>query len=80
MSFRTLETIHARTIGIGTASFSASSGQTPDAGLQPPAGLAHAAGLPKKGIQTKRAAALMAANFTETQSFQRDHLLNCSMI
>ena len=37
--------------------------------------LAHAAGLPKKGIQTKRARiALMAANFTETQSFQRDHL------
>lgn len=37
--------------------------------------LAHAAGLPKKGIQTKRARiALMAANFTETQSFQRDQL------
>jgi transposase len=37
--------------------------------------LAHAAGLPKKGIQTKRArVALMEANFTETQSFQRDQL------
>jgi len=37
--------------------------------------LAHAAGLPKKGMQTKRSrAALMAANFTETQSFQRDQL------
>ena len=37
--------------------------------------LAHAAGLPKKGIQTKRARiALMEANFTETQSFERDHL------
>jgi transposase len=37
--------------------------------------LAHAAGLPKRGIQTKRArAALMATNFTETQSFQRDQL------
>ncbi|MCA1638450.1 MAG: IS110 family transposase [Acidobacteria bacterium] len=37
--------------------------------------LAHAAGLPKKGIQTKRARiALMAANFTETQSFQRNQL------
>jgi transposase len=37
--------------------------------------LAHAAGLPKKGIQTKRARiALMAANFTATQSFERDHL------
>jgi transposase len=37
--------------------------------------LAHAAGLPKKGIQTKRARlALMEANFTETQSFQRDQL------
>ncbi len=37
--------------------------------------LAHAAGLPKKGIQTKRARlALMAANFTETQNYQRDQL------
>jgi transposase len=37
--------------------------------------LAHTAGLPKKGIQTKRARiALMAANFTETQSFERDQL------
>jgi transposase len=37
--------------------------------------LAHAAGLPKKGIQTKRArVALMAANFTETQSFERDQM------
>jgi transposase len=37
--------------------------------------LAHAAGLPKKGMQTKRArTALMAANFTETQSFERDQL------
>lgn len=37
--------------------------------------LAHATGLPKKGIQTKRARiALMEANFTETQSFQRDQL------
>ena len=37
--------------------------------------LAHAAGLPKKGIQTKRARlALMEANFTETQAFQRDQL------
>ena len=37
--------------------------------------LAHAAGLPKKGIQTNRARiALMAANFTETQSFEREHL------
>ena len=37
--------------------------------------LAHAAGLPKRGIKTKRARlALMAANFTETQSFERDQL------
>lgn len=37
--------------------------------------LAHAAGLPKKGVQTKRArVALMEANFTATQSFQRDQL------
>lgn len=37
--------------------------------------LAHAAGLPKKGIQTKRARiALMEANFTETQNYQRDQL------
>jgi transposase len=37
--------------------------------------LAHAAGLPKRGIQTKRArAALLAANFTETHSFERDQL------
>ena len=37
--------------------------------------LAHAAGLPKRNIQTKRArAALLAANFTETQSFERDQL------
>jgi transposase len=37
--------------------------------------LAHAAGLPKKGMQTKRTrAALMAADFTATQSFQRDQL------
>lgn len=37
--------------------------------------LAHAAGLPKRGIQTKRArAALMAANFTATQSFERNQL------
>ena len=37
--------------------------------------LAHAAGLPKRGIQTKRARlALIAANFTETQSFERDQL------
>lgn len=37
--------------------------------------LAHAAGLPKRAIQTKRARlALMGANFTETQSFQRDKL------
>jgi transposase len=37
--------------------------------------LAHAAGLPKKGIQTKRARiALMEANFTETQSFEREQL------
>ena len=37
--------------------------------------LAHAAGLPKRGMQTKRARiALMAANFTETQSFERDQL------
>ena len=37
--------------------------------------LAHAAGLPKRGIQTKRARlALLAANFTETQSFQRNQL------
>lgn len=37
--------------------------------------LAHAAGLPKRVIQTKRARlALLAANFTETQSFQRDQL------
>src|SRR5215204_4376532 len=35
--------------------------------------LAHAAGLPKRGIQTKRARlALLASNFTETQSFERD--------
>lgn len=38
--------------------------------------LAHSAGLPKRGIQTKRArAALIKANFTETQSFERDQLL-----
>jgi transposase len=37
--------------------------------------LAHAAGLPKKGIRTKRARiALMEANFTETQSFERDQM------
>ncbi len=37
--------------------------------------LAHAAGLPRRGIQTKRArAALIKANFTETQSFERDQL------
>jgi transposase len=37
--------------------------------------LAHSAGLPKRGIQTKRARlALMAANFTETQSFERSQL------
>lgn len=37
--------------------------------------LAHAAGLPKRGIQTKRARlALMNANFTETQSFERGQL------
>jgi transposase len=37
--------------------------------------LAHNAGLPKRGIQTKRARlALMEANFTETQSFERDQL------
>ena len=37
--------------------------------------LAHAAGLPKRGIQTKHARrALLAANFTETQSFERDQL------
>jgi transposase len=37
--------------------------------------LAHAAGLPKRGIQTKRArAALLTANFTATQSFERDQL------
>jgi transposase len=37
--------------------------------------LAHSAGLPKRGIQTKRARlALMAANFTETQAFERDQL------
>jgi transposase len=39
--------------------------------------LAHAAGLPKRVIQTKRARlALLAANFTETQSFQRDQLFD----
>jgi transposase len=37
--------------------------------------LAHAAGLPKRGIQSKRARlALLAANFTATQSFERDQL------
>lgn len=37
--------------------------------------LAHAAGLPKRGIQTKRArTALMSANFTATQNFERDQL------
>ena len=37
--------------------------------------LAHSAGLPRKGIQTKRArCALLAANFTETQVFERDQL------
>lgn len=37
--------------------------------------LAHAAGLPKRGIQTKLAReALTAANFTETQRFERDQL------
>jgi transposase len=37
--------------------------------------LAHAAGLPKRNIQTKRARlALMEANFTETQAFERDQL------
>jgi transposase len=43
--------------------------------------LAHAAGLPKRGIQTKRARrALLTANFTATQAFERDHCLSCSMI
>jgi transposase len=37
--------------------------------------LAHAAGLPKRGIQTKRARlALMNANFTATQRFERGQL------
>jgi transposase len=37
--------------------------------------LAHAAGLPKRSIQTRRVrAALLAANFTATQSFERDQL------
>jgi transposase len=37
--------------------------------------LAHAAGLPKRGIQSRRARhALMEANFTATQSFERDQL------
>lgn len=37
--------------------------------------LAHAAGLPKRGIQSKRARiALSKANFTNTQSFERDQL------
>jgi len=37
--------------------------------------LAHAAGLVKRGIQTNKArTALMQANLSETQSFQRDHL------
>src|SRR5215204_1385278 len=37
--------------------------------------LAHSAGLPKRGIQTKRARqSLLAANFTETQSFERNQL------
>jgi transposase len=37
--------------------------------------LAHAVGLPKRGIQSKRVRqSLMAANFTETQSFERDQL------
>jgi transposase len=37
--------------------------------------LAHSAGLPRRGMQTKRARlALMEANFTETQSFQRAQL------
>jgi len=37
--------------------------------------LAHAAGLPRRGIQTKRARlALMKANFTATQSFERNQL------
>lgn len=37
--------------------------------------LAHSAGLPRRGIQTKQARlALMASNFTATQSFQRDQL------
>jgi len=37
--------------------------------------LAHAAGLCRRAMQTKRARlALMEANFTETQSFQRDQL------
>src|SRR5215203_5192927 len=37
--------------------------------------LAHSAGLPRRGIQTKQARfALMEANFTATQSFERDQL------
>ena len=37
--------------------------------------LVHAAGLSKRGIQTKRArVALMEANLTDTQSYQRDQL------
>jgi transposase len=37
--------------------------------------LAHAAGLPKKGIQSTHARqSLLKANFTETQSFERDQL------
>jgi transposase len=70
-----MATTAAKSIGFGTAPLSPSSGQTANASLQSPSGLAHAAGLPKKGIQTKRARiALMAANFTETQSFEREQM------
>ena len=70
-----METIYARSIGIGTASFSLSFVKLRTQVCNRLQALAHAAGLPKKGIQTKRARlALMAANFTETQSFERDHL------
>jgi transposase len=39
--------------------------------------LTHSAGLPRRGIQSKRARlALLAANFTETQSFEHDQLFD----
>jgi hypothetical protein len=58
------------------SSISPSSGQTPDAGLQSPAGFGACRRLAETRHSDKARAriALMAANFTETQSFERDQL------